>query len=217
MLGNKKFFVLSFVLSALATPALRADFITVSQPTSSYVSGTTLADFTDPDFTLVNSISAGGLTLSYDTTIDERTVPDSWGTWNNPPAVETATPRVGTTDGPSTLTITFSKALSTFGLEIEPDNFASENITANYYSGSNLIGTISLSPDGNGGALLYAASTSTNPFTSVVITNTTGDDFAFGRQRFALAAGSVPEPSTYTLAGAGLLLVALAFRRARKA
>ena len=196
---------------------MRADFMTFSQSTSPYLVSTTLLNFTDPDYTTITSLTGGGLTLTYDTPIDERTVPDSWNTWNTPPAVESTTPRVGTTDGVSTLTIHFSDALKVFGLEIEPDNYGPELIRAKYYSGSKLVGAINLSPNGNGGALLYAASTGSGSFTKVVITNVTGDDFAFGSQRFQLAsASSTPEPGTFALGAGALLIAGFAKRRASR-
>ena len=54
------------------------------------------------------------------------------------------------------------------------------------------------------GALLFAASTTTDPFTSVVINNLDGDDFAIARQRFTLASVATPEPATSGLLGAAL-------------
>ncbi|MDQ2713258.1 MAG: PEP-CTERM sorting domain-containing protein, partial [Acidobacteriota bacterium] len=178
---------------------------------------TTLLDFTDPDYTLTSTLTGGGETLSYDNPLDERTVPVNWATWGSPPATETATPRVGYTDGLSTLTISLSKPASTFGFEIEPDAPAAEETTADFYSGSKRAGVIDLFPNGTSGALLFAASTSTNPFTSVVITNLAPDDFAIARQRFTLASAStVPEPSSLFLLGSSLLGAVAFLRRSRK-
>lgn len=203
-----------YLAGALFTCAsLRADFVTIAQPNPAYLSGTTLVDFTEDDFTLVGSLSAGGQTLSYDNWLDVRTVPDSWGVWGAPPATETATPHVGTTDGEAELTITLSRPASIFGFELEPDFFATEETTADFYSGSRLVGTIDLFPDGNGGALLFAASTTTDPFTSVVINDLAGNDFAIARQRFALASVATPEPATYGLFGLSLGALYLLRRR----
>ncbi len=215
MYANTRIALLALAAAALTCSSVRADFITISQPTSAYTSSTTLLDFTDPDYTLISVLSGGGESLSYDNPLDERTVPVSWGTWGAPPATEASTPRVGYTDGLSTLTINLSQPASTFGLEIEPDAPGSEETTADFYSGSKLAGVIDLFPTGDSGALLFAASTSTDPFTSVVITNLTGDDFAIARQRFALAPASmVPEPSSFLMIGSALLgALALVRRR----
>jgi hypothetical protein len=97
------------------------------------------------------------------------------------------------------LTITLSAPARIFGFELSPDLYFPEETTADFYSGSKLVGTIDLFPSGNNGALLFAASTTTDPFTSVVINNLEGDDFAIARQRFAPAATPVPEPSTFLL------------------
>lgn len=131
-------------------------------------------------------------------------MPVNWNNWNSPPAVETPTPRVGFTIGLSSLTISFSKAQNTFGLEIEPDQFATEETTAAFFGGSKLVGTIDLFPNGNAGALLFAASTSTDPFTRIVITNLDGDDFAIARQRFGTAA-LIPEPGALALVGLAMI------------
>lgn len=199
--------------TALTCVSARADFVTIPQPTSAYLSSTTLLDFTDPDFTLISSLSGGGETLSYDNPLDEQTVPVSWGTWGSPPATETSTPRVGYTEGNSTLTITLSNPASTFGLEIEPDFPFVEETTADFYSGSALAGVIDLFPNGDSGALLFAGSTTTDPFTSVVITNLADDDFAIAQQRFTLA--SVPEPASFFLIGSTLLGALVLVRRRR--
>ena len=215
---SSRFRAALYLASALFSCAsLRADFITIAQPDPAYVSGTTLVDFTEDDFSLVGSLSAGGQTLSYDNWLDVRTVPNGgWGMWGAPPATETATPRVGTTDGFSELTITLSRPASIFGFELEPNFFLAEETTADFYSGSTLVGTIDLFPDGNGGALLFAASTTTDPFTSIVINNLDGDDFAIARQRFALASVATPEPATYGLLGISLAAL-LVLRRRRAA
>ncbi len=207
-----------FVLAASAVTCLpvRADFLPISQPRSSYVTGTTLLDFTGPDSTLIGSLSGGGETLTYSTTLDVRTVPITWSTWGAPPATESATPRVGYTDGISTLTITLSKAAGTFGFELEPDFPLAERTTAVFYSKSSPVGTITLSPNGVSGALLFAASSTFDPISRVVITNLEGDGFAIGRQRFALATVlPTPEPATMGLLFSALLAGLIFLRKNR--
>ncbi len=189
----------------MAGPAW-ADFTVIPAPTSAYTSGTTLIDFADPDFTVIHSLSDGHLTINYqslfDSGISERTVPDSWGSWCSPPACETSTPRVGYTQGEAGQTLVFSHPLSTFGLEIEPNLPETEEITATFFQGALPLGIIDLSPDGNAGGLLYAASTTTGFFTSVVINDLNIEDFAFGRQRYTLS--PIPEPRYLVMIAASL-------------
>ncbi len=196
MFSTARIGLLALAAAVVLSPALRADFITIPQPTSAYLSGTTQLVFTDSDGTLIGGGAIGGETLVYSSDLVEYTVPSSWAAWGTPPSVETSTPRIGFTDGVSALSINLTDPARTFGLEIEPDDQAVEETTAAFYSGSTLVGTIDRFPNGNGGALLYAASTSTNPFTRVVITNLDGDDFAVAQERFALA---TPEPATLVL------------------
>ena len=196
MSSTERISLLALAAVMLFNCPLRADFITIPQPTAAYVNATTRLIFTDSDGTLIGGSTASGETLIYSTDLVEYTVPTSWAAWGTPPAVESSTPRVASTDGASSLAISLSNPVKIFGFELEPDNFAVEQTTAAFYSGSTLVGTIDLFPDGNAGALLYAASTHTDPFTKVVITNLEGDDFAIAEERFALV---VPEPATLLL------------------
>ncbi len=193
---------------------LRADFVTIPQPTASYVSSTNLLDFTDPEGEIVGGISDGIETALYNNSLTEYTVPLNWTNWAAPPAVETSVPRVGFTDGFSSLLISLTRPVTTFGFESEPDTWAQEETTASFYSGQTLVGTIDLLPNGNAGALLYAASTTTNPFTSVLIVNLADDDFAIARQRYTLASVA-PEPATFLLICAGIGMAAFARRIAQ--
>ena len=214
MLSRRLLASLSLVCGVFLTgPNLRADFIPIAQPDSAYLASTTRADFTDPSGTLIGGVAQGGVVLIYDNTLEVLTVPQPWTNWGNPPAVESATPTVGYTDGASSLAIGFSKPFTTFGVEIEPGNQIAESTTALFLDGATPVGSITRNPDGNGGALLFAASTTTGVFTGVLITNNASDDFAIANQRFLVAS---PEPSTIGLlsaAGLGLLFFKRRLRR----
>ena len=204
---------LSALLGALVfCPAVHADFLTISQPTSAYTSSTTLVGFTDPDYTLVGALFSGQQVLIYNDLLEERTVPVNWGHWGQPPAVENATPRVGYTNGSSSLQIGFAQPVSTFGFELEPNDGSRVPVTAQFFSGSSLAGVVTLSPNSNAGALLFAASSFSNPFTGIVITDQSGGDFAIANQRYSLV---TPEPSTLglLLLPAALCIVAKLRRR----
>ena len=208
---NLRIVLVGAVAAALASTSLRADFVTIPQPSAAYLSSTTLASFTDPDQTLIGALASGNETLVYNNLLEDLTVPGSWPNWGKPPAVESADPRVGYTSGNSSLGIGFSKPVSVFGFEVSPNYQQPEQIAAQFFSGTMLVGTITLSPNGSGGALLYAASTGTNPFTSVLITDNDSGDFAIAEQRFAIA--STPEPATFALSGLALLAVVAGVRR----
>jgi hypothetical protein len=202
---------LGLLIGLTTCSPLRADFISIAQPNAAYVAATTLLDFQNAEGTLTAGIAGPGETLIYSSNLVEWKVPGTWNSWNTPPAVESATPNVGSSNQASSLLIGLSAPVSIFGLEIGPDNLAQENVVVSFYSGTSLVGSVQRSPDGNGGALLFAASTTTDPFTSISIENLTGGDFAIARQRFRLE--SVPEPGSLFLLGIVLIPLALVARR----
>jgi hypothetical protein len=111
---------------------------------------------------------------------------------------------VATYTGVTSLTLNLSVPSRTFGFEIEPDNFAVFTVSAAYYSGATLLGTISQSINGNAGALL-AAGSSTTPITSVVITiPAAASGFAMAQFRYGSTFEGVAVPTLHTAAMVGL-------------
>ena len=197
-----------------------AAFVQIPQPNAGYTSSTTLIPITNPpypDLTILNSIADPNLTINFSTGLEARTVPPTWATWNVPPAVETSTPRVLKTPGlgNTLLTLSFSKPLTIFGLEAEPDpnlNSPTFLVTENFFNGATNVGSISMNVNGNGGALLFAgqATAPTSPFTSVNIT-AGATDFAIAQLRYQLAPApplGTPEPATWMAMAGGLFALA---------
>jgi hypothetical protein len=150
------------------------------------------------------------LTASFDTPLVALTVPTTWGAWGSPPDVESATPRVLWTNGVTSLTITFGTQVGLFGVEAQPSTQVVSSMLASFFQGASLIGEIPLDVDGNAGARLFAAS-STTPFDTVVLSST--DDFAISQIRLA----SVPEPGLIAnLIGAGVVGIPALWLRSRK-
>jgi hypothetical protein len=198
-------------LLAAALPA-SAQFTTISQPTSAYTSATTLLAITADNGTTVNSITAGSQTVTFSSPLKAAQVGVSgWSTWGAPPNTESATPKVLTNivEGATTLTLTLSSGVTTFGLEIEPNTFGSYDITATFYNGSTVLGTVTRNINGSAGALLAAASSSGTPITRVVISSVAGaNGFAIAQLRY----GATPVPALGPIATVVLgmlLLVAL--------
>jgi hypothetical protein len=200
--------ILAFGFLVVFTSAAQAGFVPISQPNASYVASTTLLPITADDFDLVSSLSAGGLTATFDTDLVALTTPGTWSSWGSPPNVESSTPRVLWTNGLTSLTVTFNQPVVTFGLEAQPNTSVVSSILASFYQGASLIGEIPLDVDGNAGARLFAAA-STTPFDKIVFSST--DDFAIAQIR-----ASVPEPSSLVMLALGAAAVfAAAWARPR--
>jgi|SRR5215469_1707818 len=114
-------------------------------------------------------------------------------------------------------------AVKTFGFEAQPDSSGLDAMTATFYNGATTLGSIPLNVSGNGGALLFAA-TSDTAFTKVVLIDSTSsgpaacaqpncDDFAFANVRFS--SNAIPEPASVLLLGTSIS--ALGLRKLRRA
>ena len=70
----------SFLLATSATT--QAGLTAISQPTSDYLSSTTLIPITVSNFTNIASLSDANLTISFSDALQARTVPaGGWATW----------------------------------------------------------------------------------------------------------------------------------------
>jgi hypothetical protein len=194
-------------------------FSVLCQPDSGYVNGTYLYTPTNPNNRIITWLGpfyfSSGLTV--------LSVPASWPSWNcSPPDNLNCTPHVLATAGNS-LTIDSEDydngGAKIFGFDLLPLGQQTDEIMVKFFSGSTLIGTIERSVNGGGPAQLFAAVrtsyyTLSNgqrvadmPFTSVQITDLSGNGFAIGELR------SAPEPSTPIILGSGLLILVGLMRR----
>jgi hypothetical protein len=202
-----------------------AVFIPIPLPDPIYQASTTKIAITAADGTTLSSITDGTLAVNFlinnlPDTRQVATVPSTYQTWSSPPFSESATPRVLTAQGDfGPLTLTFSQPLTTFGMEVEPDPFGFFAVTASFYNGTTLVGSIS-EPQLGGfmGARLFAATvTGGDVFTSVVLSTPNDEDLTVAQLRYILANGNgnqVPEAGTSaSLLGLSLAAIALLRRK----
>ena len=212
------------LLSVFAIAALpaKADFTPIAQPTVAYTSSTTLIDISGiPDNTPgITQVTDGTQTLTFDQGLTKASVPSSgWATWGSPPNTESNTPSVLFQTTTNTLQILLSVPSTTFGLELQGNSFTVNEFVVQFYEGANLVGNIPLFVDGNGGALLFAGSTTDQPFTSVVINNVDGRSggFAIAQLRYTQYV-PVPEPASIALVAQAIAAVGFyGWRKRRQA
>ncbi len=225
--------ILMPAIVAIASGLARADFVVIPNPyTGNYLTATTKIALPDVGSTYT-SLSDGFESIAITTSptpVMMSTISgagSSFG-WGNPPTVESSDPLVMFT-GPNgntttnNVTMTFSVPVSTFGVEMMPSTptlFSPYTMTAKFYDGSTLVGTISQGLDSPGGARLFGAYTTTEEFTSVNLTAQSGS-FPFGTKGFLVAEiryAAVPEPLTLVMGVIGIVLAGgLVLRKRRRA
>ena len=196
----------------------RADFVPIANPDPGYILATNLMPAVDPEFSTVTSVTDGINTATF--YIAPNPVPSAltiydvgsgWSTWSSPPFAETSTPRVlGTT---SQLEIRLDSSSLVFGFEAEPQPFGIHTITADFYGGGVLRGSISRDVEGDSGARLFAGFSSLG-IDDIFINST--DDFGIAQLRYGVVQPT-PEPkAVLLLAGVGILLCWYGSRRLRR-
>ncbi len=153
-------------------------------PNSLYVGHTCNFDLSAiPDYTLVSTLDACGITVTFDPAMEKRSVPDSWGSWGSPPDTESGTPNVLFTGSATQVTVTFSSPVRIAGAEAEPDPFEVHPISADFYRPSGgLKASVTRDIDGNSGARLLAVKTKN--VGSMVLSSDV--DFSFAQLRINL-------------------------------
>jgi hypothetical protein len=197
-----------FALFLATGEAVKADTIEIAEPSAAYLASTTSIDFDATTFPLALYVSDGIESLSYNSPLTIGSVPNSWSTWGKYPNVASENPVIGEIQGDAELLIQLSAPATTFGFELEPESFLQEGVSAYFYNtAGSLLGQIDRKPDGDGGALLYALSSSIDPISSVYIVDEASDGFAIADQRYSLTA-LVPSPEPRSI---WLVIVGISF------
>lgn len=168
-----------------------AHFHMVRRPSPTYLEAACFTDLsTVPDGTPVDLlVNDCGFQISLSTTTVKESVPATWQRWGRPPRVESARPDVLSTDGASTLTLSWGSENTVGGVEVQPRRAGREAFQADFYSGPNGTGTVvgavvRQRVDAPGGARLLAARSSV-PWQSIVISDLAGREFAVAEIRGA--------------------------------
>jgi hypothetical protein len=117
-------------------------------------------------------------------------VPDGgWATWSAPPYSESSTPwGVATyeSSNPSQLKIDLAKAAMVLGFELEPNAFATNLVTANFFGaagpGAPLL-SITLAVDGSSGATLFGAQCDVSILGVLIESSAAAEGFAIANLR----------------------------------
>jgi len=211
--------VVVLLAGLIVAPATAATFTPITQPDAAYVASTTKIDISGlTNYTSYSSITDGTLTVNFSSSLEKRgPVPTGWATWSSPPDSETANPHVLFTGGygATSLTMTLSQPVNTFGFELEPNPFTLEWYTVDFtiMSGPTVIGNITMQVHGSYGARLFAGSVTGGSFDQIVIN---GDrEFAIAQVRYIPGIG-VPvdikpgsDPNSINLGAKGVVPVAI--------
>jgi len=190
LLKTSSVVVAVLLFGLIASPALAASLTQIFQPTPAYVAGTTKIDISAiADYTNVTSITDGTLTVTFSSQMNKRTVPTSWMTWSSPPWSETATPDVLFTNYADSVNLTLSQPVTTFGFELEPNQFISANYTVDFIlmSKSKVVGTMKIEINGYYGARLVAVSVVGGSFDQINIVGDPASGFAIGQVRYDIS------------------------------
>ena len=225
----------------LLAATAQASIITYAYPDSTYTSRTTRIELDPPSYLetgAYSSIDDGTLAMAFSAFDGVQWSPhdlflytagpsSGWPAgWGDAPATEgyspDTAPQVLYTDfGYTSILLNFSRPLATFGLEVQPDRTPGGPyaITASFYSGATLLGTIERDFGDSDAtlpitALLLAGTSDGAPITSVLIAGwdnnaQEGVEWAGARFRYELApsGAAAPEPASWFLFATGIAVI----------
>lgn len=177
----------SLLLLAFAGTAF-ATVTVIASPDAAYLGGTTKIDISGiADFASVTSVSDGSLTAVFDAAVSKYTVGAGWATWSSPPQSEASNPAVLYAPR-ATASISLSRLVTTFGLEMEGNQWIDSSFTVVFKisSGGQVISTQVKTINGSSGAKLVAIKSDV-PFDKVEITTSDVSGFAVGQLRYSTA------------------------------
>src|SRR5262249_26242531 len=142
-------------------------------PDATYQATTVKIPITTAPGSTTTSISDGLETVTFDHTMTGARIGSGWTFWGGPPNTESLTPNILSNVTVGALTLTLSHPTAEFGVEMETNTFGTFTLTADFFSGPTLVGTISravTSATGPPGSSLLFAGVGSQSFDRVVLT-----------------------------------------------
>ncbi len=162
-------------------------FVPISNPEFSYIPTTSKVRIPDvPELTFVDSISDGFQRIKFSSNM--LTIPSNFiNNWGVPPFTEDGRPDTLLSDFRNTMTWELSRPSKIFGFELMPNAFGTFTYRVDFYSATELIGSITRTitvpgpPQGpeTQGARLFAAITDGPGFDRIVISSQSGNTGGF--------------------------------------
>jgi hypothetical protein len=127
-----------------------------AEPLSQIPDGTILSELTPLECKVQHREA---YSVNFSTQMEKLTAGTAaWPNWGIPPNTESSTPPILYTMSATSVTLSFSGPVKLGGIEAQPEpETGTHLITADFYSGGVLLGSIPHMVDSNGGALLFGA------------------------------------------------------------
>jgi N-acetylneuraminic acid mutarotase len=168
-----------------------------TNPDQDYLSKTIKIDIGSlAELSTTTSVSNGQQTVLFDIPLQRLQVPESWSTWSSPPESEAETPPILFTQNQNSLSITLTQSASIVGFELEPNTLEPFTFTADFFSGTQLVGSVARMVDGNAGAGLMAALSTTLPIDHVTVSSAEDPSgFSIAQLRYSPWGGRTSMPA----------------------
>lgn len=208
--------ILAVLAFSFVTNCKALEFEPISMPTLGYTSQTTRIDLGPiPDSTPnMTTVFDATLSINFNPSLSKTTVGIGWTSWGAPPYTETVTPDILFFPN-SVLTMALSVPQRTFGFELQGDAVITNEFHVQFFDGFQFVGSITQFINGDGGARLFAATSTTRTFDTIVIVNVDGHSGGFAIANLRYSVQPVPEPATWATGAISAAFLVCVIRKGR--